>query len=418
MSNSRAMLRDQAITAVCRALRWGWDRLPARRRALPAVPRLLILKPCCLGDVLMATPVVAALRARWPTAIIDFAVGPWSRPMVAGNPHIDQLLDCGRVGAGRYGVADWLSLARQVRRGGYDVCLVLDRSPALALIPALAGAPHRVGLDSDGRGFSLTQRVSVQEGQHEVDLYLACAEALGVSTDDARLQFFPTPEATESVRDLLSNPWSAGSRTAQEMRQPPVTLNGAKQSEKSAPLEALHSVQSDISDVAVVHPAGGQNPGMRLSAKRWPAERFVTLIRRILDETALRVILVGGAEDQPLAESIREGVSGGSRVISLAGALSFDQLGALLQRASLFVGNDTGAMHLAVAVGTPTVGIFGPSDPRQYGPYGSPHRAVWNPPACAPCLARGRWNAACRDFRCIEGVSVDEVWREISSILP
>ena len=327
----------------------------------------------------MATPVVAALRARWPTATIDFAVGSWSRPMVENNPHIDHVLDCGRVGSGSYGPADWLRLVRRVRRGDYDVCLVLERSPAMALIPWLAGVSQRAGLDSDGRGFSLTHRVPLRGVQHEVDLYLACAEALEVPVADARLQFFPTPDAAERVLDLLG---------------------------------------SDSSPLAVVHPAGGQNPGMSLSAKRWPAERFAALIRRLLDEKGMRVFLVGGADDQPLVESIREGAGDEPRVINLAGALSFDELGALLQQASLFVGNDTGAMHLAVAVGAPTVAIFGPSDPRQYGPYGSRHRAIWNPPACAPCLVRGRWNTSCQAFRCIEGVTVDALWREVSDVLP
>jgi len=340
--------------------------------------RVLVIKPCCLGDVLMATPAVAALRTAWPAAEIHFAVGPWSRPMLEQNPHIDRLVDSGRVGSGPYGLRDWLALIRRVRAGHYDVCLVLDRSARLALVPALAGVPQRVGLDSEGRGFFLTQRVPVAGVQHEADLYLACVGALGISTAGARLEFYPSAAARAHA--------------------------GAWEPAGSGPF-------------VVVHPAGGQNPGMTLSAKRWPAERFAALIRRLVAERGARVAVVGGKEDIALAAQVCSLAATEPAPANLAGRLSFDELGALLQRAQFFVGNDTGAMHLAVAVGTPTVAIFGPSDPRQYGPYGPAHRYVWKPAECAPCLQRGGWNAGCRDSRCIEGVTVDDVWAETVKVL-
>ena len=373
------LFRDRMITAVCHLLAWLWDRVPFSERSLPAAPRVLILKPCCLGDVLMATPAIATLRSQWPAAQIDFAVGPWSRPMVEHNPHLDHLLDCGPVGSGSYRLRDWVALIRQVRAGSYHLCMVLDRSPLISLVPALAGVPQRVGLDSNGRGFSLTHRISVSGIQHEVDLYLACVQAVGIPTDNARSQFFPTPAAEERVGRLLDGLYES---------------------------------------LAVVHPAGGVNPGMTLSAKRWPIGRYAVLVRRLCGEKGMRVFVAGGPNDRELAEEICRSVPERDQVVNVAGELSLDELGALLERANLFVGNDTGAMHLAVAAGTPTVAIFGPSDPRQYGPYGSSHRVVWKPPACAPCLERGRWNQACRDFKCIEIISVDDVWSAVLDVLP
>jgi ADP-heptose:LPS heptosyltransferase len=130
------------------------------------------------------------------------------------------------------------------------------------------------------------------------------------------------------------------------------------------------------------------------------------------------VIIVGGPGDRELAEEVRHLAGELEHVHNMAGELSFDELGALLERAAVFVGNDTGAMHLAAAVGTPTVAVFGPSDPRRYGPYGAGHRAVWKPPECAPCFDRGRWNESCQRFRCIEAVSVEDVWQAISQVWP
>lgn len=368
--------RDLAVTLASRVLSALWPA--GRPPPLSDAPRILVLKPCCLGDVLMATAVVEALRRHWPKAQIDFAVGRWSRPAVEHHPHLQRLIDCGRVGEGAYSWREWLGLARRIRAGKYDLCLVLDRSPLMALLPAVAGVPWRVGLDSAGRGIGLTRRVPVEGIAHEVDLYLACVRALGISTEGARPTFYPTPASRQRVQELLP----AG-----------------------RPL-------------AVIHPAGGQNPGMVLSAKRWPAPRFAEIARRLVQERRASIIIVGGPGDRELAEEVRRLAGEADHVRNLAGELSFDELGALLEHAVLFIGNDTGAMHLAAAVGTPTVAVFGPSDPRRYGPYGAGHRAIWNPPECAPCFDRGHWNTACQRFRCIEGVSVEDVWQAVAQVWP
>ena len=104
-------------------------------------------------------------------------------------------------------------------------------------------------------------------------------------------------------------------------------------------------------------------------------------------------------------------------VQDLTGQLTFGQFGALLERCDLFIGHDTGAMHLAVAVGAPVVAIFGPSDPRMYGPYGENSVALWHDVGCNPCLLRGRWDTTCRRFRCIEAVTVEEVWQAAAALL-
>ncbi len=369
-------VRDLVVTLASRILSAFWPA--GSPPPLSDAPRILVLKPCCLGDVLMATAVVEALRRHWPEAPIDFAVGKWSRPAVEHHPHIRRLIDCGRVGEGAYSWREWLGLARRMRAGRYDLCLVLDRSPLMALLPALAGVPWRVGLDSAGRGIGLTRRVPVEGIMHEVDLYLACVRALGIPTEGIRPTFYPTPASRQRVQELLP---------------------------ADRPL-------------AVIHPAGGQNPGMALSAKRWPAPRFAEIARRLVQERGASVFIVGSPGDRELAEEVRRLAGETEHVHNLAGELSFDELGALLEHAALFLGNDTGAMHLAAAVGTPTVAVFGPSDPRRYGPYGAGHRAVWNPPDCAPCFDRGRWNTACQRFRCIEAVSVEDVWQAVARVWP
>lgn len=154
---------------------------------------------------------------------------------------------------------------------------------------------------------------------------------------------------------------------------------------------------------------------MSLSAKRWPPQRFAALADRLIEERGARVFLVGGPNDSPIAAVIKEAMRQKPR--DLTGQLTLGQLGALLERCDLFVGHDTGAMHLAVAVGTPVVAIFGPSDSRMYGPYSENSVTLWHDVGCNPCLLHGRWNAACRRFRCIEAVAVEEVWQAAATFL-
>jgi lipopolysaccharide heptosyltransferase II len=384
-SQRPSSLKDTLVSGLCSLLRIPF-RLAPRSTSLNTPSSILIIKPCCLGDVLMATPVIAALRRAFPRARIDFAVGGWSRAMVQNNPHLDGLVDCGRVGSGdHYSWREYLDLVRRIRAGKYEACFVLDRSPLISLLPYLGGVPQRVGLDSQGRGFSLTVGVPVVGLKHEAELYLDTVRAVGIDVIEPRLEFYPTDEDRRHVAEMLA----------------------------LSPAERLRAIPQV--PLIVIHPAGGSNPGMILSAKRWPPQRFAILADRLIEEREAQVFLVGGPDDGPIAAAIKEGM--GQKSWDLTGQLTFGQLGALVERSKLFIGHDTGAMHLAMAVGAPVVAIFGPSDPRMYGPYGEKSVALWHNVDCNPCLVRGRWDTTCRQFRCIEAVTVEDVWQAAVAFL-
>ncbi len=330
-------------------------------------PRVLVLRPCCIGDVLFATALVRELHLALPQATIDFAVGPWARAMLEGNPRLNTILDCGSVGSGRFAPGDYLRLVRNIRRRGYDVAFVLARTPILTLVPFLAGIPHRVGLDSEGRGFPLTVRVPVTGHKHEAEHYLDTARAVGIPVKAPRMEFFPLESDHARAEAIL-----------RELGAPPV----------------------------LIHPGGGANPGMELSAKRWPPERFAALADALAAD-GIPVVLVGGPSDIPLARKVLSATR--SRPVNLVGRLSWGELGALAARARVYVGHDTGATHLAVAMGVPVVALFGPSDPVVYGPFGGKGVVLWHDVGCNPCFHRGRWNRDCTHFRCILSIGVDEV---------
>lgn len=327
---------------------------------------VLILRPCCIGDILQSTALVAALRRALPGIRLGYAVGAWSRPVLENNPHIDQLVDTGTVVGGRKpSPGAFLGLVNRLRRGGWDACFVLERSPLFSLAAWLAGIPDRVGLDNRGRGVALTKRVPLRPRRQEAEAVLDLARAVGLDVSGVTTEFYPS----EADR-----------------------------------LEVARLMTGNDSQWVVLAPGGGINPGTELTAKRWPAENFGRLATRLARHGYLPLI-IGGPQDHEAA-TVAQQVSEGA-ALNLCGRLSLSGCGALLQQARLLVANDTGVMHLAAAVNTPVVGLFGPTDPAMYAPYGVRHRALWHPQPCSPCFRQKERRPQCM-MECIKSITVEE----------
>ena len=327
-------LRELAVTAVSHALKLFLRGRSPDGRALPDIqnPDILVIKPASIGDVLMATPVLECLRRALPGARVTLAVGSWSHVAVANSPDIDGLIDCGKVGTpGRYGLREYLRLVRVLRRRHFDVAIVLDRSPLMALLPYFAGVKYRLGLDSGGRGIGLTTASPAPRDRNEGEIYLDVLRAAGISADGARARFYPSLQDLEYARRLLEE-WNLGE-----------------------------------SRVVVIAPGGGRNPGAVNLAKRWSPEGFARVADRLQTETAARVVLVGQESDEEALRAVARLMR--TEAVSLLGQTSFGQLGALLQISTAFLGNDSAPGHLAAAVGSRTVTVFTDSDPGRFLPF-------------------------------------------------
>jgi lipopolysaccharide heptosyltransferase II len=389
------MLRHSFISFITTALShlFPTTQLPT----LFTPKRILILKPCCLGDVIMATPVITVLRRAFPEAAIDFAVGSWSRVVVANHPHAQRIIDTGRVGQGAYGWREVWQLAQRLRANRYDVCLTLDRSPRVGMVAWFAGIPYRAGLDSHGRGFAHNVRVPVPPLRYEPELYLDVPRALTRSAQTPRAkfefaptQFFPTAEDRSAVTKILD--------------------------EKQIQLPITHYPL-----LIAIHPGGGNNPGMMLTSKRWRPERFAAIAERLIDAYGAMVVLIGARDDAPITQAVRAAMKHQAQdlsgLIDLTGQLTIGQLGALYERCMLMIGNDSGVLHLANAVGTPVVALYGPSDPRVYGPYNAKSLALWHEVGCNPCFVQGRARPDCCPNHAMEAISIEECWEAVQVVL-
>jgi ADP-heptose:LPS heptosyltransferase len=354
--------------------------------------RILILKPCCLGDVVFATPLLRELKRALPEATLTFGVGRHSRAAVEGSPYLDDLLDTGPVGSGRYGQKDLLVLAREIRARQFDASFVLERSAVIGLLPLVAGVRARIGIDSGGRGFAHAVGVSARPARPESELYLDLFRAIGGKPVSGELEFHPPAAAWDRV-DRLIRDRIPGNRP-----------------------------------FALLHCAGGANPGMALTRKRWPVESFAALGRRICAARAA-VVLVGASEDREVAQPLRDQIESaeqggavspspedGEHVVDLVGDLSLAELAALATRASVYVGNDSGPSHLAEAAGARVVMLFGPSDPIVYGPRSTRAASLTAGLWCSPCFVDGRV-APCANVICMSSISVDRVWKAVAPLI-
>jgi lipopolysaccharide heptosyltransferase II len=369
-------VRTRLITLTTRGLRAVFRRFSTP--PLPAAPRsVLIIKPCCLGDVLLTTPLVAAIRAAYPEAKLTYAVGTWARPMVATSQHIDATLTL----PDRWTLGSLLATARMLRQQQFEIVFVPDRSPVLTLLAWLAGIPVRVGLDSAGRGFAHTHRAPISSiVMHEAEQYNLLASAADLPSPPRRLFFFPNVEVEQSAAAIV-----------------------AEHRSSSGPLVVLHA-------------GGGQNPGMTLPRKRWLPERWAVVADELIRQQAAQVLLVGGPGDQAAVAAVRQAMR--ESAIELVRRWEWGELAALIRQSNLFLGHDTGMMHLATAVGTPTLAVFGPSDPQIYGPYGEHAVYVWRPTYESPCFYEGVAVPDCPcAMQCMRNVAAANVLQAAQKLL-
>lgn len=333
---------------------------------MPEQPRaILLVKLSSIGDVVHCLPVLAAVRRRYPDAHLAWAVGPAAEDLVAGNPHLDETLVLGgdEDQPPHLRALPPLSAPRRLReelhRRGFDLALDLQGLFKTALIAYLSGAPRRIGFRNLQEGaFLLNNQRIVPDRRdcHAVEGYLGFAHALGAPTEPLDFSIAIAERDREIVDSLLAG----------------------------------HDQL-----VALV-------PGARWPSKRWPAERFAAVADYLASRHRLTPVILGSAGDRPLADRIQ--AASRAPVISLCGQTSLKQLAEVLRRCRLTVANDTGPMHISAAMGTPTLAIFGPTDPRRLAPFGKGHAVACMPTPCAPCRRR-----ECRHLRCLEAVSVEQV---------
>ena len=336
---------------------------------------ILIVKLSAIGDVIHTLPSLAALRRCYPQAHISWAVEEAAADLLADHPMLDRVLVSRRKrwirdlrrGAGRTAVLREIrEFYRMLRDRPYDLVIDFHGLFKSAVLVFLSGGKRRLGYDSlqEGSGLVLNERIPEDMGKHAVDRYLDLPRHLGCAT--------PKPEF-------------------------PIALQEAH-FERVAELLSAFAVDTSRGFVAV-------SPVAYWETKLWDEEKFAAVCDRIVRELGLPVVFTGESPEGPIAR-IRALMQTPSA--SVAGQTSLRELAALYRKASVLLTTDSGPMHLAAAVGTPVVALFGPTSPDRTGPYGEGHVVIRRDLDCSPCFRK-----ACKTRECMQAIGVDEVFEAV-----
>jgi heptosyltransferase-1 len=356
--------------------------------------KILLIKLSAVGDVVQTVPLLNALRRRYPSAQIDWLVKPGLAELLQHNPAISNIIAFGGEDGS---LVNHAQLARKLRANAYDLVLDMQGQLRTALFVLATGAPVRIGFDRPRAGvWNATPRrfpaearkhawQGAREGSwlaythpipiptldvHAVDRYLSIGPTLGFSPSQPDFSFPLSPGASTRVEALLRERGLAG-----------------------APLLTVA-------------------PGTIWETKHWGTEKFAEVARHFL-RSGFAVALMGSRRERTICEDVTRLAPG---AVDLAGETTLAELAALIRRSAISVTNDSGPMHLAVALDRPVVGIFGPTDPVWIGPYGHPDNALRAGVPCSPCLLR-QLSRCHYGHVCMERVSARAVIERMEHLL-
>jgi len=338
---------------------------------------ILIVRTDRIGDVILTTPAIAALRQAYPNARITIMVTPATREIVDGNPNLDEVIVYDQKGAHKGFRGYWKFIA-ELHRRKFDLTIIYHTKKRFNLICFLVGIPNRIGFQNNKFGFLLTHQIKDTRplgDKHEYEYCLEVLKHLGV---DARAHelFFSLHQDSEIWAENLLRQSDLRGRDSQK-------------------LIAVH-------------------PGASCISKRWLPERFAELSEKLFWHYDAQIILVGGPETKSISVAIKSKIK--TPILDVTGQTTVSQLASLLKRCHLLISNDSGPVHVAVAVGTPVISIFGRNQaglsPTRWRPLGAKDIVLHKEVGCEVCLAHN-----CQiEFKCLWAITVDDVLQAVDVI--
>lgn len=348
------------------------------------VRKVLIIKTSSLGDILHATAVARAVRKTLPETRIGWVVSDIFREAIERSPLVDHMLEVPksywrkgwghRVANARWAYAQYRDVTRAIREAGYELAVDLQENFLLTALARLAGVPYAAGFDDAREHTTLLTNAQVNCRDPSLGPRgrpLCLAQGLGLHPPDPRMEFTVTPEDHDRALTILQS-------------------KGIAEGDRFTVLVPATSWQS----------------------KCWLSERYAELGDRLARETGVPVVLLGGPGDRGYVELVRDRMK--ESAITLVGELAIRESGALLERASVCIGGDTGPFYIAIARGTPVIGLFGPSTSVGALRPDEPGKMIHYPHKCRCYLTKRRF---CPDQPCMHAITVDEVFNAVTDLL-
>ena len=345
-------------------------------KQIDGLDSILLVRLFALGDIVLTLPLIRQIRDTFPGAWIGYLVRERFAESLSGETGLDEVITLPERAAGQ------LAAVRHVRKIKPAVAVDLLSSPRSALLTRVCGARHRIGMDTGRRnGY-----------YHEV-------LPRAIFRDGERVRCYTIESNRELGRMLGLTAMETGRGT--ESGDEPYGFPAA-----NTAAEWAHSFTDSLGDTG--EGLAGIVPGSTYPSKGWPVERFVELAKRISGELGMRPVIMWGPGEEELAGEIARAVPGA--VVPPATGIA--ESGALIGRLKVLAGIDSGPKHIAVLLGVPTVTLFGPTDPRIWDPVNGLHRVLWKGLECA----EGCRDKECTPNRCMDMITVDEVFSEVREV--
>lgn len=327
--------------------------------------KILVVRRGGLGDMLMATPLLRALREHFPFSRVYVLTSKQAVPVLKGCRWVDQILEVPSS------IKEWLPLLHKLRKERIDIAFILHRFFAASLVTLWAGIPQRLGFSWKNHGFALTGSIPFTPARSQTLQIGELLTLLGKPAAEPSMEFTVSEDAIRGAREMLGG-WGF---------------------DRAKPLVGIHA-------------GGGEIAGSSDLGRRWLPERFGRLADLLIQNSGVQVVMLQGPGDEPFVDEALKNMT--SRPLGIAGGLPLEVFAAVVKECDVVVANDSGPMHIAAAKEVPVVAIFGPTHPAYNSPRGGRHKVIWAGVPCSPCyqpeeFVFGRRSNGRKIFECWRG---------------
>ncbi len=333
------------------------------------IKKILLIRFGSLGDVVLTLPVISTVRRSFPDAYIAMLVGEKSADIVSADDRLDEVIVIQREKKGLKGLSETFRIEKFIREKHFDVSIDMQRKFRSSLIAYSAGVKYRIGYHQPF-GFLCNYKVPDRENKHSVERNLDLLIPLGIKDYDC----IPEMVLSKEDKDFADNYWQ------------------------------LHNLSDSI--VFGIFPGAGWRP------RCWMPERFAEICDRASAKYNTKTIIFSGPDESDIANNVAQNMK--TKPIIMNDKVTLRQLGAMIEKCDLMLSNDTGPMHISVAVDTPTIALFGPGNYKKFQPIGERHSMVRKDVPCSPCK---QFTNKCKDNICMKLITVDDVWRVVDQHL-
>lgn len=333
---------------------------------------ILIIRSGSIGDVLMTTPLVAAIKQKFPDSNIDYLVGEYSSKILLNNQDINNIITFDENIIFRRKLKDIAYLRSTIKKNKYDLAFIMDKSWQWGFFASLCGIKYRIGFDRKGEGFANNLNGYFDGTKYELEYNNELAKLIGVEVKDSQMKFNISKEDRSFANEFI------------------------RKNKKKMFIVGLA-------------PGGAKNPGQTMEVKRPPRSKYAKLCNELINESD--IILFGSKDDKESAEELMKLMK--DKPIDMTGKLTLSQTAAVIEKCDLFISHDTGLMHITAAMKTPQIALFGPTSPERFAPRKA--MIIVAEQKCKPCYdIYGNFN---KDCKCIDSIDIEKTIKVARNML-